>query len=207
MALDCLLDIRVVGVNLDDGWFLLCCQNRRLIKEQHRTDAQDKRMAVGKQKKKKKTCINICSPSKFRWGSLRLCSVGRLSAHKGQSIYNATVSDALKTSRYIKHAAHSCACKVNIFIDPQSNVFALHVVSTHQASPADCGQNKRAAVLSVRGINIDMLQWPSMLIKYMLIEIQWQLEFHSEQGILLLPKSVKHNWLTAKSNTQLVREV
>lgn len=28
------------------------------------------------------------------------------------------------------------------------------------------------AVLSLRGINIDMLQWPSMLIKYVLIEIQ-----------------------------------
>lgn len=56
MALDCLLDIRVVGVNLDDGWFLLCCQNQRLIKEQHETEAQDKRKVEGS-----KTCIIICS--------------------------------------------------------------------------------------------------------------------------------------------------
>lgn len=50
--------------------------------------------------------------------------------------------------------------------------FARTVESTRRASAADCGQSKRAAVSSVRGINIDMLQWPSMLIKYMLIEIQ-----------------------------------
>ena len=50
MALDCLLDIRVVGVNLDDGSFLLGCQSQRLIKEQHGKDAQEKRMAEGKAK-------------------------------------------------------------------------------------------------------------------------------------------------------------
>lgn len=57
-----------------------------------------------------------------------------------------------------------------------------HIAPTHQATLADCRQNKRAAVLSLRGTNIDMLQWPAMLIKYMLIEIQWQLEFHSKLG-------------------------
>lgn len=70
-------------------------------------------------------------------------------------------------------------------------MFFFFFFFSRQASSADWGQNKRAAVSSAEGINIDMLQWPSMLIKYMLIEIQWQLDFHSEQGISLLPQECK----------------
>lgn len=54
----------------------------------------------------------------------------------------------------------------------RSLIFCLYAMLALQVSPADSGQNKRIAVSSARGINIDMLQWPGMLIKYMLIEIQ-----------------------------------
>lgn len=56
------------------------------------------------------------------------------------------------------------------YLGLQSNARVLRRLTGRLS--ADCWQNKRAAVSPVRGTNIDMLQWPAMLIKYMLIEIQ-----------------------------------
>ena len=160
MALDCLLDIRVVGVNLDDGWFLLCCQKRRLIKEQHRTDAQDKRMVWGgggRERKQNSHQYLLLPHSRHRSNlNEEVCVALSVTALYHLRWHCAGCSE---TDQRIKHAARSCTCKVNIITGPQSkNCFPP--ARCVNSSAVDCGQNKRTAVLSARGINIDMLQWP-----------------------------------------------
>lgn len=86
--------------------------------------------------------------------------------HHEASAYNRV--RYFNASQYIKHTAHSCYsrgkhCRFSI---------KRMLCQLTRRLQLTVGRTNAAAVLSVRGINIDMLQWPSMLIKYMLIEIQ-----------------------------------
>lgn len=103
-----------------------------------------------------------------------------------------------KSSRCVKLHFARGKKKIQHYLGLQSNARMLRCLAGRLS--ADCWQSKRTAVSPVRGTNIDMLQWPTMLIKYMLIEIQWQLEFRRElrgcveglvAGVFSLPQECK----------------
>lgn len=122
-----------------------CCgvKPQRLIKEQQGTDAHDKRMATGMQNPQKYPCC----PNSYFWSNLNL-------PQHNVRCFNINIK--LTSLRY--------TCKVNIIKGPQSNVCTYTLSQLTVQLSADCEQNK-CVVSSIREINIDTLQWRSMLIK------------------------------------------